>query len=65
VLETLFYPDEIRVEKGTEIPEVKVSDKELTMAFSLIDLMADEFDPSKYTDDYRSALTEIIEAKLA
>jgi DNA end-binding protein Ku len=65
MLETLFYPDEIRVEKDTEVPEVKVSDKELTMAFSLIDLMADEFEPEKYTDDYRSALMEIIEAKLA
>ncbi|MGB2693718.1 MAG: Ku protein [Dehalococcoidia bacterium] len=64
MLETLFYPDEIRVQKGADLPEVNVSDKELTMAFSLIDLMAEEFDPEKYNDQYREALREIIEAKL-
>ena len=64
MLETLFYPDELRVERGTELPDIKVSDKELKMAFSLIDLMAEEFDPEKYHDDYRQALMEIINAKL-
>ena len=64
MLETLFYPDELRVEKGAELPDIKVSDKELKMAFSLIDLMAEEFDPEKYHDDYRKALMEIIDAKL-
>ena len=64
MLETLFYPDEIRVRPGAELPEMKVSDKELTMAFSLIDLMAQKFDPEQYHDDYRAALMEIIEAKL-
>ncbi len=64
MLETLLYPDEIRVQKGAETPEVKVSDKELSMAFSLIDLMAGSFDPEAYHDEYRKALIEIIEAKL-
>ena len=64
MLETLLYPDEIRVQRGTEVPEVQVSDKELSMAFSLIDLMSGSFDPEQYHDEYRKALTEIIEAKL-
>ena len=64
MLETLFYPDEIRVEKGAGAPEVKVSDKELSMAYSLIDLMTEEFNPAAYRDAYREALAEIIEAKL-
>ncbi len=63
VLETLFYPDEIRVEK-TELPEVEVSEKELAMAFTLIDLLTEEFDASKYHDEYRQALMQVIEAKL-
>ena len=64
MLETLLYPDEIRVQRGAEVPEVQVSDKELSMAFSLIDLMSGSFDPEQYHDEYRKALTEIIEAKL-
>ncbi|MEX1253929.1 MAG: Ku protein [Dehalococcoidia bacterium] len=63
MLETLYYPDEIRVEKG-ESPDIEVSDRELDMAFSLIDLLTEPFDPEKYHDEYRTALTEIIEAKL-
>lgn len=64
VLETLFYPDEVRVSKGTAVPAVELSERELGMAFSLIDLMSEPFDAEKYHDQYRSALTEVIEAKL-
>jgi len=64
MLETLFYPDEIRVQDPVEKPDIKVSKKELQMAVSLIDLMIDKFDPEKYKDEYRGALSKIIEAKL-
>ena len=64
VLETLFYPDEIRVQKGTELPDVEVSDRELEMAFTLIDLLKEPFEPEKYKDEYREALMQVIEAKL-
>ena len=63
ILETLFYPDEIRVEK-TELPDVKISEKELEMAYTLIDLLSEEFEPEKYKDEYREALMKVIEAKL-
>src|SRR3990172_6209458 len=65
MLETLFYPDEIRVERGVDVPEVKVSAKELQMAYSLIELMTEEFNPAAYRDDDRQALAEIIEGKLS
>ena len=65
MLETLFYPDEIRVEKEAGQPAVKVSDKELQMAFSLIELMTGDFEPQSYHDEYRQALTDIIQAKLS
>jgi DNA end-binding protein Ku len=64
MLETLFYPDEIRVRDAVEEPEIKITKKELQMAVSLIDLMLDKFDPEKYEDEYRGALSQIIEAKL-
>jgi DNA end-binding protein Ku len=63
VLETLFYPDEIRAQEQAPTPEVLVSQPELAMAYSLIDLLQEPFDPSKYHDEYRTALLELIEAK--
>jgi len=63
ILETLYYPDELRVEK-TELPNVKISEKELEMAYTLIDLLSEEFEPEKYKDEYREALMKVIEAKL-
>jgi DNA end-binding protein Ku len=64
VMHTLLYPDEIRVERGKALPDVQVSDKELAMAGSLIELMTEEFDPEKYKDNYREALMQVIEAKV-
>jgi len=63
VMETLFYPDEIRIEKA-DIPEVEVSERELQMAFTLIEMLQEPFEPEKYHDDYRQALMQLIEAKL-
>ena len=63
ILETLYYPDEIRAEKA-DLPDVKVEKKELDMAFTLIDLLTEEFEPEKYHDEYRKALMEVIDAKL-
>jgi DNA end-binding protein Ku len=64
MLETLYYPDEIRTERGTDLSNVKVSDRELEMAFTLIDIFRKPFDPGEYQDHYREALAELIEAKL-
>lgn len=64
MLETLFYPDEIRQERGIDLDKVKVSERELDMAFTLIELLKRPFDPSEYKDHYREALAQLIEAKL-
>jgi DNA end-binding protein Ku len=64
MLETLFYPDEIRLERSVDLDKVKVSDRELEMAFTLIDIFRKPFDPGEYHDHYREALAELIEAKL-
>lgn len=64
IMNTLLYPDEIRVSKGKSLPDVQVSEKELNMAGMLIDMMTQEFQPDNYKDNYREALLKIIEAKL-
>ena len=64
MLETLFYPDEIRQERGVDLGKAKVSERELEMAFMLIELLKKPFDPSEYRDHYREALAQLIEAKL-
>jgi DNA end-binding protein Ku len=64
VLNTLFYPDEIRIERGKPLPEVPISDKEMMMAGTLVDLMTHEFNAAEYTDSYRDAVLKTIEAKL-
>jgi DNA end-binding protein Ku len=65
LLETLYFPDEIRAEPEVGVDDVKVDSKELGMATSLVDLLYEDFDPSKYKDMYREKLLERIEAKVA
>lgn len=67
VLETMFWPDEIRSMGGLDLPEgaeTKVRTRELEMARSLIESLAEKFRPEAYTDAYRDALEELIARKL-
>jgi len=64
LLETLFFPDEIRQAPATEVDRVRVNERELDMAFTLIELLRKPFDPEEYRDHYRDALEQLIEAKL-
>ncbi|PFO04840.1 Ku protein [Bacillus sp. AFS076308] len=65
VMETIHYPDEVR--KAGDVPNVpaedKVTDRELDTAIMLIDQLTTNFEPEKYTDEYRTALLELIESK--
>ncbi|MFS0750246.1 Ku protein [Oceanobacillus sp. 1P07AA] len=65
VVETIHYPDEVRaVSDVPNVPEqAEIGKKELDTAKLLIDQLTTEFEPEKYTDDYRTALLELIEAK--
>ncbi len=66
VLETIFYPDEIRpVSEVPSLPiETKIDAKEMDIAEKLIGHLTTAFDPSKYTDEYRMALRDVIDAKI-
>lgn len=67
VMEVIHFPDEVRDAKDVpNIPGVEtVVQKELETALMLVDQLTTEFDPTKYTDDYRTALMQLIEAKQA
>ena len=66
ILETIFYPDEIRspASLGKGIGVEKLHENEIKMAVSLIENLSIDFDPARYEDDYRKALWEMIEAKI-
>ena len=66
VMETIFYPDEVRaVDQVPGLPKnMEVNDSELNMAVQLIENLATSFDPTKYSDQYRVKLTELIHAKI-
>jgi DNA end-binding protein Ku len=61
-LETLLYEDEVRPQE--DVDEIAVSEAEMKVALALIELLEEKFDISKYQDEYRDALTKLIEAKL-
>jgi DNA end-binding protein Ku len=66
VLTTLHWPDEIRSTKELDLPaedfEFKAAERK--MAEQLVEAMTDSFDPSRYKDEYREALLQVINAKV-
>jgi DNA end-binding protein Ku len=65
VMETMIWPDEVRTPDFPFLEEdVTVRPQELTMAESLIESMASDFDPGQYHDEYREALQQVVEAKV-
>ena len=64
VLHTMRWPDEIRRPDFAFLDEdVAVRPQELQMAEALISSMSGAFDPTEFTDDYREAMTALLEAK--
>jgi DNA end-binding protein Ku len=62
---TLNWPDEIRSTEDLKLPSnVKISDKEVQMATSLIENLSDSFKPERYTDDYKAAFQQIVDQKM-
>lgn len=65
-LQTLLWPDEVR---DADFPildaDVTVRPQEATMAASLVESLAADFDPSDFSDSYEAALEAMIEAKVS
>ena len=66
LMHTMLWPDELRDGSfAAPSDDVKVSDAEVEMARMFIDQLTGAFDPSQFTDVYREALEEVVQAKLA
>ena len=65
VLETMFWPDEIREPAFDELAEnPEIRDEEVAMAKMIIDNLTAEFDPSAWTDSSREAIEELARKKV-
>jgi DNA end-binding protein Ku len=68
-LSTMLFGDEVlapdRLDELDAIGDAGASDRELKMSQQLIDSLSSEFDPSKYHDDYRERVLQLIERKAA
>jgi DNA end-binding protein Ku len=62
-LERLFFADEIRPLDGIAPGRVKVDERELQMATSLIEEFTSKWEPEQYKDEYRRQLLQVIRAK--
>jgi DNA end-binding protein Ku len=66
VLNTMLWPDEVRVPEFAFLDEaVEARPPELAMAASLIESMTGDFKAEAYSDEYREALQQVIDAKVA
>jgi DNA end-binding protein Ku len=66
VLELMHFADELADPEKLHVPKkTEVGKREMNMAKSLIDSMSSKWNPEKYKDDYREALMEVIEEKVA
>ena len=65
VLETMYFPDEIREPDviGERPSGVRLNAREREMAQSLLDSLTSEWDPARYHDSYREQLLDVIKAK--
>jgi DNA end-binding protein Ku len=65
MLQSLLWDDEVR---EADFPSLKddrrVAPQELKMAMSLVDNMATDFSPEKFSDEYQDQLRQLIAAKL-
>ncbi len=68
-LTTMLFGDEVlspdRLDELDAASESEASKRELAMAQQLIDSLSAEFDPSRYHDEYRERVLELIERKAA
>lgn len=65
VLETMFWPDEIREPEFEQLDtEVEVRDEELKMAEMIIDNLTTTFDASAFKDQTREAIEELAQKKI-
>src|SRR5436305_3520069 len=68
-LTTMLFGDEVlapdRLDELDAVEDAPATERELSMAQQLINSLSAEFDPSKYHDEYRERVLDLIERKAA
>src|SRR5437660_788991 len=68
-LTTMLFGDEVlapeRLDELDAVSDAEANERELQMAEQLISSLSREFDPSKYHDEYRERVVQLIERKAA
>lgn len=65
VLHLMHFQEELADSGELPLPNVELGKKELDMAHTLVESMAESWQPDKYHDEYRKALMDVIEEKIA
>jgi len=69
VMSTMVFADEVvpveSIEELEVLDSIEVNAKEIKMAEALVESLSGEFDPSKYRDEYRAQVLDLIERKAA
>jgi DNA end-binding protein Ku len=63
LLETMYYPDEIRQPERVDGSKGRLPQAEVAMAKSLVENLSETFKPEKYDDRYRKELLALIRKK--
>ena len=69
MLSTMAFADEVvdpaSIDELADLDDVKISSKELAMAEQLVDSLAGDFEPERFSDTYRDQVLELIAKKAA
>lgn len=70
VINTLRYPKEVKQPSEVDVPEepishYKITKKEFDIAKQLVETMSVDWDPNRYTNEYREDLLKLIDEKIA
>jgi DNA end-binding protein Ku len=64
---TMVFPDEIidpsTVDELSDVEDIEINSRELSIAKQLVDSLSGEFDPDKYRDTYRDEVLALVERK--
>jgi len=64
IAHTMFYPDEVRSIEEFRTDTSLVNQKELSLATSLVQAMAQPFEPAQFKNNFRARLQQLIEARI-
>ena len=64
LLHTMYFADEVRKTDEFRTDTENIREKELALALNLVEALAADFEPQKYSDTYRDNLRKMIQARI-